>query len=87
MRLRRSDGRPVSPPASEIVLIDTAGKRAGTDPVTPGGTIPLEQRSLVVLCQHNPTPEEVDHSVAASLSAMVAATKEEAPAPKAEAGR
>ncbi|MBM7503189.1 glycogen debranching protein GlgX [Agromyces aurantiacus] len=68
------------------VVIDTAGKRADSDPIQPGGTIPLEQRSLVVLCQHDPTPEEVDHSVAASLSAMVAASREEAPPPKSEAG-
>ncbi|MGR0320659.1 glycogen debranching protein GlgX [Agromyces sp. ZXT2-3] len=69
------------------VLIDTAGRQADSTPVQPGGVIPLEQRSLVVLCQHDPTPEEVDHSVAASLSAMVAAAKDEAPAPKSEAGR
>jgi isoamylase len=69
------------------VLIDTAGRRADSEPIKPGGTIPLEQRSLVVLCQHDPTPEEVDHSVAASLSAMVAANKEESPAPKSEAGK
>lgn len=67
------------------VLIDTAGKRADSEPIKPGGTIPLEQRSLVVLCQHDPTPEEVDHSVAASLSAMVAGSKEESLAPKSEA--
>ena len=67
------------------VLIDTAGKRADSAPIKPGGTIPLEQRSLVVLCQHDPTPEEVDHSVAASLSAMVAGSKEESIAPKSEA--
>lgn len=67
------------------VLIDTAGKRADSEPIKPGGTIPLEQRSLVVLCQHDPTPEEVDHSVAASLSAMVAGNKEESLAPKSEA--
>jgi len=67
------------------VLIDTAGKRADGEPIKPGGTIELEQRSLVVLCHHDPTPEEVDHSVAASLSAMVAGSKEESPAPKSEA--
>lgn len=67
------------------VLIDTAGKRADSEPIKPGGIIPLEQRSLVVLCQHDPTPEEVDHSVAASLSAMVAGNKEESLAPKSEA--
>lgn len=67
------------------VLIDTAGKRADSEPIKPGGVIPLEQRSLVVLCQHDPTPEEVDHSVAASLSAMVAGGREESIAPKSEA--
>jgi isoamylase len=67
------------------VVIDTAGKRADSAPIEPGGTIPLEQRSLVVLCQHDPKPEEVDHSVAASLSAMVASNKEESLAPKSEA--
>ncbi|MGR0221802.1 glycogen debranching protein GlgX [Agromyces sp. ZXT2-6] len=67
------------------VLIDTAGRRADSEPIQPGGMIPLEQRSLVVLCQHDPTPEEVDHSVAASLSAMVAGNKEESQAPKSEA--
>ncbi|WP_353828487.1 glycogen debranching protein GlgX [Agromyces sp. SYSU T0242] len=70
------------------VLIDTAGRRADSDPIRPGAAIPLEQRSLVVLRQHDPTPDEVDHSVAASLSAMVAATSEEAPAaPRIEAGK
>lgn len=67
------------------VLIDTAGKRADSEPIKPGGVISLDQRSLVVLCQHDPTPEEVDHSVAASLSAMVAGHKEESLAPKSEA--
>jgi isoamylase len=69
------------------VLIDTAGKHADSVPIEPGGALVLEQRSLVVLCAHDPTPEEVDHSVAASLSAMVASTKEESPAPKSEAGK
>ena len=69
------------------VLIDTAGKHADSDPIQPGGTLALEQRSLVVLSAHDPSPEEVDHSVAASLSAMVASTKEESPAPKSEAGK
>ncbi|MGR2752191.1 glycogen debranching protein GlgX [Agromyces arachidis] len=68
------------------IVIDTAGRRADSAPVRPGGTIPLDQRSLVVLRQHDPVPDEVDHSVAASLSAMVAASKEEAPAPRSEAG-
>ncbi|WP_438856087.1 glycogen debranching protein GlgX [Agromyces sp. M3QZ16-3] len=69
------------------VLIDTAGRRADSAPIQPGEVVALEQRSLVVLRQHDPTPEEVDHSVAASLSAMVAAAKDEAPAPKTEAGK
>lgn len=67
------------------VLIDTGGRHADSPPILPGGTIELEERSLVVLSAHDPTPDEVDHSVAASLSAMVAANKEESPAPKSEA--
>lgn len=67
------------------VLIDTGGRHADSPPIQPGGTIELEERSLVVLSAHDPTPDEVDHSVAASLSAMVAANKEESPAPKSEA--
>ncbi|MET0297770.1 MAG: glycogen debranching enzyme GlgX, partial [Microbacterium sp.] len=52
------------------VLIDTSGTRANTDPVSPGETISLEGKSVMVLCEHDLPEPEVDHSVAASLTAQ-----------------
>jgi glycogen operon protein len=56
------------------VLVDTAGELANTDPVLPGAALMLEAKSLVVLCEHDLPEPEVDHSVAASLTAQVAAS-------------
>jgi glycogen operon protein len=67
------------------VIIDTAGINADTEVRKPGAVVHVEQRSLIVLRQHDPTPVDLDHSVAASLSALVAAANEEGSAPVAEA--
>ena len=68
------------------VVIDTAGRRADTGPIEPGEAIAVEQRSMMVLCQRDPEPDEVDHSVAASLSAMAGSGTSEGSPPKSEAG-
>lgn len=59
------------------VLVDTAGELANTEPVKPGAALMLEGKSLVVLCEHDLPEPEVDHSVAASLTAQVAASSAE----------
>ncbi|MBM3715122.1 MAG: glycogen debranching protein GlgX [Actinobacteria bacterium] len=53
--------------------VDTAGERANTEPLEPGDTLPLEPKSLIVLREHHVPEPEVDHSVAASLTAQVLA--------------
>ncbi|MET0734018.1 MAG: glycogen debranching protein GlgX [Microbacterium sp.] len=52
------------------VLIDTAGTRANTDPISPGDVVPVEAKSIMVLCEHTLPEPEVDHSVASSLTAQ-----------------
>jgi glycogen operon protein len=56
------------------VLVDTAGERANTEPVAPGASLPVEPKSLMVLCEHDLPEPEVDHSVAASLTANAVTT-------------
>ncbi|MDF2990053.1 MAG: glycogen debranching enzyme GlgX [Microbacterium sp.] len=51
--------------------VDTAGERANTEPLSPGDTLPLEPKSLIVLREHHLPEPEVDHSVAASLTAQI----------------
>ena len=51
--------------------VDTAGERANTEPLAPGETLPLEPKSLIVLREHHLPEPEVDHSVAASLTAQI----------------
>jgi glycogen operon protein len=51
--------------------VDTAGERANTEPLNPGETLPLEPKSLMVLREHHLPEPEVDHSVAASLTAQI----------------
>jgi len=51
--------------------VDTAGERANTEPLNPGETIALEPKSLMVLREHHLPEPEVDHSVAASLTAQI----------------
>ncbi|BAJ73975.1 type II secretory pathway, pullulanase PulA [Microbacterium testaceum StLB037] len=51
--------------------VDTAGERANTEPLNPGQTLPLEPKSLIVLREHHLPEPEVDHSVAASLTAQI----------------
>jgi glycogen operon protein len=51
--------------------VDTAGERANTEPLSPGETLPLEPKSLIVLREHHLPEPEVDHSVAASLTAQI----------------
>ena len=61
------------------VLIDTAGARANTDPVAPGEIVTIQEKSLMVLCQHDTPEPEVDHSVAASLTAQAPPTTDDMP--------
>lgn len=51
--------------------VDTAGERANTEPLSPGETLQLEPKSLIVLREHHLPEPEVDHSVAASLTAQI----------------
>jgi len=51
--------------------VDTAGERANTEPLNPGETLPIEPKSLIVLREHHLPEPEVDHSVAASLTAQI----------------
>ncbi|MCM3613214.1 glycogen debranching protein GlgX [Microbacterium enclense] len=51
--------------------VDTAGERANTEPLSPGETLPLEPKSLIVLREHHLPEPEVDHSVSASLTAQI----------------
>ena len=54
--------------------VDTAGERANTQPIAPGETLTLEPKSLIVLREHHMPEPEIDHSVAASLTAQIAIT-------------
>jgi glycogen operon protein len=71
------------------VLVDTAGERANTAPVEPGEVLPVEPKSLMVLCEHVAPEPEVDHSVAASLIQAMTGAIDEVPgaAPKTELPR
>ncbi|WP_242864326.1 glycogen debranching protein GlgX [Microbacterium testaceum] len=51
--------------------VDTAGERANTEPLSPGETLPIEPKSLIVLREHHLPEPEIDHSVAASLTAQI----------------
>ncbi len=51
------------------VLVDTAGTQADAGVIVPGGTVRLEAKAVVVLCEHQPSAAVADHSVAASLAA------------------
>ncbi|MFG6402157.1 MULTISPECIES: glycogen debranching protein GlgX [unclassified Microbacterium] len=53
------------------VLVDTAGERANTDPVDPGSTLSVGAKSLMVLCEYDVPEPDIDHSVAASLTAQI----------------
>jgi len=54
------------------VVIDTAGNAADDIPRTAGDVIPVESKSMVVLCEHVDSPVAPDdHSISASLSATV----------------
>ncbi|KAA9149814.1 glycogen debranching protein GlgX [Microbacterium lushaniae] len=69
------------------VLVDTAGEQANTAPVEPGAVVPLEAKSLLVLCEHDLPDPEVDHSVAASLTFHTSAIDiVPSPSPKPEVG-
>ncbi|WP_323959084.1 glycogen debranching protein GlgX [Arthrobacter sp. JZ12] len=50
-------------------VIDTAGVYADSDPIAAGATVNVEGKSMVVLRAHE-EPEDVDHSVAASLAIL-----------------
>jgi glycogen operon protein len=68
------------------VVIDTAGEQADSAILSPGDTLRLAAKSLVVLSEHPRVEQEVDHSVAASLAALAAAATP-AHAPRAEMRR
>jgi glycogen operon protein len=65
------------------VVIDTAGERADSPLVSPGDTVRLAAKSLIVLSEHPRIEVEADHSVAASLAALAGAATP-AHAPRAE---
>lgn len=65
------------------VLVDTAGQRTDEAPLRGGDVVDVAARSLMVLCEHEPDLPEVDHSVAASLTATPIDIVP-APAPQAE---
>ncbi|MBD3941545.1 glycogen debranching protein GlgX [Microbacterium sp. NEAU-LLC] len=65
------------------IVIDTAGERADLALVSPGDTLRLAAKSLIVLSEHPRVEREVDHSVAASLAALAGAATP-AHAPRAE---
>jgi isoamylase len=71
------------------VLVDTAGEYANTAPVHPGQTLAVHTGSLVVLCEHEASEAEADHSVAASLAAAHTTAIDEVPsaAPRSELPR
>jgi glycogen operon protein len=56
------------------VYVDTAGERANTEPIAPGEALKLEPKSLIVLREHHLPEPEIDHTVAASLTAQIAIT-------------
>ncbi|MCT2085215.1 glycogen debranching protein GlgX [Microbacterium enclense] len=56
------------------VYVDTAGERANTEPIAPGEALQLEPKSLIVLREHHLPEPEIDHTVAASLTAQIAIT-------------
>ena len=56
------------------VLIDTAGEKADSEPLEPGGTVRLHAKALMVLSEHSVVEPDVDHSVAASLAALTDTT-------------
>jgi glycogen operon protein len=55
------------------VLIDTAGSADDREPFKAGMTVPLGERSTLVLREHHEREEGTDHSVAASLAAQTGA--------------
>ena len=71
------------------VVVDSAGLHADTEPVSPGSTLPVLGRSLMVLREHAAAEPEIDHSVAASLAVTSVAGPDEVPgaAPRPELSR
>jgi glycogen operon protein len=55
------------------VLVDTGGDVDDREALKAGATVPLHERSTLVLREHAAAEEEVDHSVAASLAAHTGA--------------
>jgi len=51
-------------------LIDTSGQATDSPPLSPGDTVPLAAKSLMVLRDHEQVEPDIDHSVAASLAAL-----------------
>jgi glycogen operon protein len=71
------DGEVTLPPAEYAeawdVLVDTGGDVDDREALKAGATVPLHERSTLVLREHAAAEEEVDHSVAASLAAQTGA--------------
>ncbi|MFG6493295.1 glycogen debranching protein GlgX [Microbacterium sp. P03] len=53
------------------VLVDTAGAQSDTGPIPPGATVKVSAKSTMVLAEHSEPEVEADHSVAASLAAVM----------------
>jgi isoamylase len=66
------------------IVVDTAGQNADSALRERGSTLCVAARSLLVLRAHDEFPPGVDHSVAASLSALSGSRADDAPAPRAE---
>ncbi|HET8603739.1 MAG TPA: glycogen debranching protein GlgX [Marmoricola sp.] len=68
------EGEVTLPPAEYAeewdVVIDTGASVDDRSPCKAGSTVPLHERSTLVLRQHQQVEEEVDHSVAASVAAQ-----------------
>jgi isoamylase len=64
---------PVEYAESWDIVIDTGGTPDEVEVLKAGATLPIRERSVLVLREYVPSTVEPDHSVAASLAASVAA--------------
>ncbi|WP_314425893.1 glycogen debranching protein GlgX [uncultured Microbacterium sp.] len=69
------------------VAVDTAGDRAGGDPIAAGAPVTLEANSLLVLREADETEAPTDDSVEASLRIQTEQAETPAPAPSPELPR
>ncbi|MDQ4488854.1 glycogen debranching protein GlgX [Sinomonas sp. ASV486] len=61
------------------VLLDTSGQTAGDIEIRAEAVLTVPGKSMAVLRAHEPEPEEVDHSVAASLAAQAGSSSPNQP--------